>query len=182
MTDLVTRLAQGEPGAADRLAPILDGQLHDIAEALMRRERVDHTLQPTALVNEAYLRLVDQTRVDWQCKTHFLAVAAQAMRRVLVDHARARNRQKRQGDRQRVLLDTSLQAGGLPVGILELDDALEALRKLDEEQHRIAELRLFGGLDTRGIALLLGVTEQVVRRDWRMASKWLESQLNGECR
>lgn len=179
ITDLVAGLATGDRGAAERLTPIVHDALHEIAEVLMRRERGDHTLQPTALVNEAYLRLVDQKRVDWKGRTHFLAVAAESMRRVLVDHARARGRQKRQGDRQRVTLDTDLSRESGPVDILEIDDLLGALQKLDPQQHRIAELRLFAGLDTKEIALALGVTEPVVRRDWRMARKWLEGRLEG---
>jgi RNA polymerase sigma-70 factor, ECF subfamily len=182
ITELVSGLSQGDAGAADRLTPVLYEELRGIADRLMRQERVDHTLQPTALVNEAYLRLVDQTRVDWQGRMHFLAVAATVMRRILVDHARGRNRQKRQGDRQRVMLDSNMPAGAPPMDLLDVDDALKVLRKLDGQQHRIAELRLFGGLETKEVALILGVSELAVRREWRMASKWLAGQLSGQGR
>lgn len=177
ITRLVTRLGTGDALAAEGLAAALYEELRQIAQALMRGERADHTLQATALVSEAYLRLVDQTRVDWRGETHFRAVAAQAMRRVLVDHARARRRHKRQGDRRRLMLETNLAEPAPAVDILELDDLLEKLRALDEQQHRIVEMRLFSDMELKQIAFALGLPMRTVQYDWRMARAWLSSQL-----
>lgn len=143
----------------------------------MRRERSSHTLQATALVNEAYLRLTDQTRVNWQSETHFLAVAAMVMRRVLVDHARGHNRQKRHGNRQKIMLDTGLAAETPAIDILEINDLLERLGVLDGQQERIAEMRLFSQMELKQIALVLDVPLRVIQYDWRMARAWLKGQI-----
>lgn len=171
--------ANADHPAPDRLTSLVYAELRRIAEEFMRQERADHTLQPTALVHEAWLKLADQNLVSWQDESHFLAVAATQMRRILVDHARGRNRLKRGGDRRRMLLDSGLAAGAPLFDVLELDDALNALRMRDEQQHRIAVLKLFGGAETKQIALMLDLTEQTVRREWRMACNCLLIQLTG---
>ena len=178
-TELLTDLSAGNERAADQLLPLVYEQLRDLAEGYLRRERSGHTLQPTALVHEAYLRLVDQTRVDWQGKTHFKAVAAAAMHRVLVDHARAHNRQKRGGEwRRATLYDAFLLAGDRELDPLILDEALEKMRQVDGRQCRVVELRLFGGLTSEEAGRILGVSARTVERDWRMGQAWLRRELD----
>ncbi len=160
------------------LALVYD-ELHELAEACMRRERSGHTLQPTALVHEAFLRLVDQTRVDWQGRTHFKAVAAQAMRRLLVDHARGRNREKRGGGWRRVAIEGAFAPGaGGVLDVMALHEALEKMRMLDQRQAKVVEYRLLGGLDTEETARLLGVSLRTVERDWTMGQAWLRRELS----
>ena len=147
----------------------------------MAGERAGNSLQATALVNEAYLRLVDAQRVRWQDRAHFLALSARLMRRVLVDHARARLFQKRGGGAQRVTLVEGL--GGSderPTDLVALDDALDALEKFDERKSRVVELRYFGGLSVKEAARVLGVSEDTVMRDWKLAKAWLLRELAGE--
>ena len=140
----------------------------------MRRERPDHTLQPTALVHEAYLRLIDQRNVNWQNTAHFFATAAQAMRRIIVDHARRHNAVKRGGDNLKVELDEAQsQRGPLDVDVLKLCDALTALAAFDPQQSRIVELRFFGGLSIEETAEVIGISPATVKRDWSMAKAWL---------
>ncbi len=179
-TMLVAALAEGDGAAADALLPVVYGELHAAAEALLGRERTGHTLQPTALVHEAYLRLVDQSRVNWAGRTHFCAVAAEAMRRVLVDHARARGRRKRGGDRARVALDPG-QLGAAPDGIdpVHLDDALSALERINARAARLVVLRYFGGLSIAEAAGAVGVSDTTVEREWRFARAWLLDRLGG---
>lgn len=180
----VTRLLQawrsGDDEALGRLMPIVEGELRRIARRCMRGERAGHSLQATALVNEAYLRLVDAQRVHWQDRSHFLAMSARLMRRILVDHARARRYQKRGGEAQRVTLVDDL--GGSderPHDLVALDDALEALTRLDKRRGQLVELRFFGGLTVEETAHVLGVSADTVSRDWKLAKAWLMRELRG---
>ena len=181
-SDSVTRLLVdvrlGRRDALDRLLPLVHDELHRIAAGYMRRERADHTLQPTALVNEAYLRLVDQRDVEWRDRAHFLGVAAQLMRMILVDHARARRAAKRAGGAERVSLDdTVIVVGERDVDLLALDEALGRLAALDPRLCRVVELRYFGGLTTRETAEVLGVSTATVEREWATARGWLRREL-----
>ncbi len=175
--------ASGEQPAdvAKKLMPLVYDELRQLAERYLRSERRGHTLQPTALVHEAFMRLIDQSRVDWKGRTHFYAVGAQAMRRILIDHARARGRGKRGGDWQRVLLDevdTPQELGD--VDLVALHEALESLAALDENQARIVELRFFGGLTVKEVAHVLGVSKRKVEGDWTHAKAWLRNALDPE--
>ena len=171
-------LVRGEPADAQALLALAYDELRELAAAYLSRERADHTLQPTALVHEAWMRLIDQSRVDWQGRAHFVGIAAQAMRRILVDHARGRAREKRGGDRRRVELETGLDGGDdAPLDVIDLDRALGDLARLSERQARIVELRFFGGLDTGAIAESLGVSGRTVEREWRFAQAWLAEAL-----
>jgi RNA polymerase sigma factor (TIGR02999 family) len=144
----------------------------------MRAERASHTLQPTALVHEAWLRLIDQTRVEWQGRAHFLAVASQAMRRILCDHARAHKAQKRGGGAPGLALeDTMAVASGSAVDVLDLDEALTALASLDSRQASVVEMRFYGGCAVAEVAEALGVSEKTVKNDWRVARAWLRGRL-----
>ncbi|MFV1965082.1 MAG: sigma-70 family RNA polymerase sigma factor [Pirellulaceae bacterium] len=180
-TELTCALRDGDRAAAADLMPIVYDELRALAASYLARETVSHTLQATALVNEAYLKLVDQTRVDWQGRTHFFAVAAQSMRRILVDHARGRQRKKRGGDRQRIVLDDHLQISrGRDEDLLALDDALNELAERDERQARIVELRFFAGLTVSEVATALGVSKRTIESDWTMIKAWLRRELAGE--
>ena len=186
-SDSVTRLLAdvrlGRRDALDRLLPIVHGELHRIASAYMRRERADHTLQPTALVNEAYMRLVDQREIVWQDRAHFVGVAARLMRQVLVDHARARAAVKRAGAAERIPLDETVLVGPeRDVDLLALDEALERLAALDPDLTRVVELRYFGGLTTRETAEAMGVSTATVEREWATARSWLKRELTREVR
>lgn len=175
----LTQIGRGDPGASARLLPLVYDKLRELADALMRHERTDQTLQPTDLVHEAYLRLIDQTRVDWNGRTHFCAVAAEAMRRILVDHARARRAQKRGGGRQRVALDEANRAvAGRDVDVVDLDEALSRLAELAPREARIVELRFFGGLTNVEVAEVLRVSVRTVEDDWRTARAWLRRGLS----
>ena len=168
----------GDRSAADQLLPLVYDELHGLAEHFMAQERVDHTLQATALVNEAYMRLIDQTQVDWQGRVHFCAVASQMIRRILVDHARKRSAAKRGGGASRVdltdILDLSEEIG---VDLLGLDEALQELRGLHERQARVVELRFFGGLTVQETAAILEISPRTVKGDWRLARAWLRERL-----
>jgi RNA polymerase sigma factor (TIGR02999 family) len=181
ITDLLTDLEEDQSGRKPSPQELLDlvyDELHDLARRYMSRERPNHTLQPTALVHEAYLKLVDQTRVSWQGRTHFLAVGANLMRRILIDHARGHRRAKRGGDWLRVtFLDGLLPSpeDGLSAEqIMDLDRALEELAALDERQAKIVELRFFGGLNVAEVAASLGVSKRTVETDWARARDWLK--------
>jgi RNA polymerase sigma factor (TIGR02999 family) len=180
VADLSEQDAEAAP-AADQLLPLIYDELHRLAVDYMRRERPGHTLQPTALVNEAYLKLVDQTRVNWRGRTHFLAVGAQAMKRLLVDHARARSRDKRGGSWKRVTLGAAVTPQGSPdlepEQLLSLHLAIEELARLDERQARIVELRYFGGLTVAEVAEVLGVSRRTVEEHWVHARVWLKRRL-----
>jgi RNA polymerase sigma-70 factor (ECF subfamily) len=173
----------GRPRAtAEQLMPLVYDELRRLARGYMARESRDHTLQPTALVNEAYLRLIDQSRVNWRGRSHFRAVGARVMRRILIDHARRRGGLKRGGDLQRVTLGDSLLSPPDPdvdlPELLALNDALEELAQLDERQARVVELRFFGGLTTDEIAETLEVSERTVGNDWKHGRAWLKRALS----
>jgi RNA polymerase sigma factor (TIGR02999 family) len=178
VTALLRDWRAGDEAALNRLVPLVERELHRIAGRLMRGERGGHSLQPTALVNEAYLRLFDVQHMDWHDRAHFLAMAARLMRRVLVDHARSKGYQKRGGDAVRVTFD-ELQIGGTTadVQLLALDKALTALGRLDERKAKVVELRFFAGLSVAETADVLGVSAETVMRDWKFAKAWLLQQL-----
>lgn len=178
-TSLLLSLTAGDRSSIDELIPLVYEELRGIAARRLRQERTDHTLQPTALVNEAFLRMADQKDVDWQGRAHFCAVAANMMRRILVDHARQRNAVKRQGGRNRVSLqDTLLPAvSSQPVDIVALDDLLDQLAGFNERQAKVFELRCFGGLEVQETAKVLDVSPATVKNDWRFARAWLASQM-----
>jgi RNA polymerase sigma factor (TIGR02999 family) len=170
----------GDPGALDTLVPLVYAELRRLAHRQMRGERIGHPLQTTALVNEAYLRLVDSHRVHWQNRAHFFAIAAGLMRRVLVDAARARESLKRGGKAVHVSLDDAPGLSRTPdVDVIALDHALEALADLDARKSQVVELRYFGGLSVDETAEALGVSPETVTRDWRMAKLWLVRELKG---
>ncbi len=171
---------RGDASALDELVPLVHQELHRIARRCMAGERGGHTLQATALINEAYVRLVDANRVAWQDRGHFLAVAARAMRRILVDWARARGYQKRGGDAVRVTFDAALAVAEEPGhDFVALDDALEALAAFDERKSRVVEMRFFGGLSVEETARVLAVSPDTVMRDWRLAKVWLRREMRG---
>ena len=184
VTELLRAWGDGDDGALEQLTPLVEGELRRLARAYMRRERRDHTLQATALVNEAFLRLTDARRVRWQDRAHFLGISARLMRRVLVDHARSRGYQKRGGGAERVTLDDGLAASPPEpaVDVLALDRALEALAAVDLRKSRVIELRFFGGLSVEDTADVLHVSVDTVKRDWRLAKLWLLRELEGEGR
>ncbi len=178
VTRMIRELAGGDRGAADRLFPLLYDALHDLAQRYLRRERADHTLSPTALVHEAYLKLVDQSRVDWQGKTHFMGVGAQAMRRILVDHARARQRLKRGAGRARIRLDEEVAlSADRDEDLIAVDEALARLAKIDPRQTAIVELRFFGGLTVEEVAEVLQVSKRTVEAEWTAVRAWLRREL-----
>lgn len=170
--------AEGREQADERLYEAVYPELRRIAAGLMRRERPDHTLQATALVNEAYIQLVDGTRVDWECRAHFFGAAARAMRRILVDHARRRLAERRGGGARRITLDEMQVAGvGSDEGLLAMNDALERLADFDPRGARVVELRVFGGLSVPEAAQLLGVSKRTVDGDWAVAKRYLARAL-----
>jgi RNA polymerase sigma factor (TIGR02999 family) len=170
----------GNPDAVNRLTPQLYDELRRIAAYYMRGERPDHSLQPTALVHEAYLRLVGQDDLHWESRAHFFAIAARAMRNILVDRARARGSAKRGGDVARVPLDEVEALVGAPdLDYLALDAALDALERVDPQQCRVVELRYFAGLGIEETADALGVSPATVKRDWAMAKVWLRRRIEG---
>jgi RNA polymerase sigma factor (TIGR02999 family) len=176
VTQLLLEAQQGKQEAVDQLLPLVYGELRRIAAAHLRRERDGHTLQPTALVHEAYLQLVGQRGLQWQSRAHFMGIAAYLMRQVLVAHARRRSAAKRAG--VLVTLDESLAVGGdADVNILALNEALDALAQADPQRARIVELRYFGGLSIDEAAEVLGVSEATVERGWRTARAWLHREL-----
>jgi RNA polymerase sigma factor (TIGR02999 family) len=181
VTALLLQWGKGEAAARERLIPLVHQELHQIARRCMAGERVGHSLQATALVNEAYVRLVDGKAVAWQDRAHFLAVSARVMRRILVDHARARHAQKRGGAAARVTFDEELVVTDEPSqNFVALDDALEALVKFDERKSRVVELRFFGGLSVEETASVLNVSPDTVLRDWRLAKAWLQGEMRGD--
>jgi RNA polymerase sigma factor (TIGR02999 family) len=164
--------------APDHLVSLLYQELRRLAAGCLRRERPNHTLQPTALVNEAYLRLVNLKQMQWQDRAHFLAMASRLMRRILVDFARSRGYQKRGGDAQQVSFSEALEvAEGQATDVVALHDALEALADVDERKSRVVELRFFGGLSVEETAEVLNVSRETVKRDWQFAKMWLLRQL-----
>jgi RNA polymerase sigma-70 factor (ECF subfamily) len=180
VTALLRQWGDGDEAALERLIPLVHRELHQIARRCMAGERSGHSLQATALVNEAYLRLVDTPNVDWQNRAHFLAVAARIMRRILVDHARARLADKRGGHVERLSFDDALMVLDDPrQDFIALDDALKALAAVDERKSRVIELRFFGGLSIEETAAVLGVGPDTVMRDWRLAKAWLQVEMRG---
>jgi len=178
-TNLLKSISAGDRSAIDQLMPLVYNELRAIAANRLQHERSDHTLQPTALVNEAFLRLADQTRVNWQGKAHFCAVAARMMRRILVDHARRKQAAKREsGGGHLPLRETILPAvSDSPMDMVEVDDLMEQLGRLSPRQAQVFELRCFGGLDVRETAAVLEVSEATVKNDWRFARAWLAGQV-----
>jgi RNA polymerase sigma-70 factor (ECF subfamily) len=181
VTQLLADWSDGDDGALDKLIPLVQPKLHRLAHHYMSRERTGHTLQTTALLNEAYLRLVDDSTHNWQNRTHFMAAAAQLMRRIMVDHARERCSLKRGGGALRVTLDdAALVTGKRSEELLALDEALERLAAQDPRKSRIVELRYFGGLTEEETAAFLKLSDRTVRREWRMARTWLYRALSGK--
>jgi RNA polymerase sigma factor (TIGR02999 family) len=171
--------SQGDQQALDRLMPLLYDELRLIARRYLRRERQDHTLQTTALVHEAFIRLIDQQQVSWQNRAHFFAIAAQMMRRILVDHARGQQADKRGGEAPKLSLDEAMDvAEQQAVDLIALDDALSTLTRLDAQQCRIVELRYFGGLTVEETAEALRISPATVKREWSMAKAWLHRELS----
>jgi len=182
VTRLLAAWQNGDTSAANELFPLVYEELHRVAGRAMRGEDAGHTLQPTALVNEVYLRLVDQKRADWQNRKQFFGVAAQIMRRVLVDHARAHRSEKRGGGVSPVTLDDShdLSPASDTMDILALHEALDKLAELDPEQVRVVELRYFTGLSIEETAQALGVSPATVKREWAVARAWLRRELTAD--
>jgi RNA polymerase sigma factor (TIGR02999 family) len=177
VTGLLLAWRAGDEAALARLTPLVQQELQRIARRCLRAERPDYSLPPTALVHEAYLRLVDTQQVNWQSRSHFLAVAARLMRRVLVDAARSRRRKKRGGGAVQVSLSEGLLTTERPYDLMTLDDALEALATIDPRRSKVVELRFFGGLDVKETAVVLDVSPETVMRDWKLARAWLRREL-----
>jgi RNA polymerase sigma-70 factor, ECF subfamily len=178
VTMLLANMQKGDRDAAGKLMPVIYGELRRLAAHYMRSERPDHTLQPTALVHEAYVRLVENEAVEWQGKAHFMAVAAQLMRRILIDHARGHVAAKRGGRAQKVELEDRFAVNlDHPEELLALDEALTALTQRDARQGRVVELRFFGGLSVEETAEVLGIDPRTVKRDWSAARAWLHRKL-----
>jgi RNA polymerase sigma-70 factor (ECF subfamily) len=179
VTQLLAQLRAGERDAESKLIPLVYAELRRLAAHYLRGERADHTLQPTALVHEAYIRLTGLHEVDWQSRSHFFATAATVMRRILVDHARAQNANKREGCRDAISLEEALVVSpARSLQLIALDDALDRLAKLDVRRSKIVELRFFGGLSEEETGEVLGVSARTVKRDWRVAKAWLYNEVN----
>ncbi len=180
VTDLLVDWAHGDKSALDQLMPVVYDELHRLASRYLAAERSDHTLQATGLVHEAYFRLVDQRQAHWQNRAHFFGIAAQLMRRILVDHARRRHAAKRGDGAQTLSLEEAAdQIPVEPLDILELDRLLDRLAALDPQQGRIVELRFFGGLTVEETAEVLGVSPATVKRGWAVARAWLYREMAG---
>ena len=178
VTQLLIAWSQGDRDSAERLVPLIYDELRQLAARYLARERAEHTLQPTALVHEAYMRLVDLRHVQWQDRTHFFAIAAQAMRRLLVDHARKHRSAKRGGPIRRLSLEeVSEVAASRAPDLVALDEALDGLAEIDPTKASIVELRFFGGLSNQEAAEVMGCSRSTVVRQWRMAKAWLHSEL-----
>jgi RNA polymerase sigma-70 factor, ECF subfamily len=179
VTQLLAHLRKGDRSVMDRLFAVVYQELRNLAGRFFRREAAGNTLQPTALVHEAYVKLVGQSDVDWHGRTHFFAVAAQAMRRILVDHARRRGAAKRGGRGKRVSLDEELLPGVLPnEDLVAVDEALSKLAQLDPHQAQLVELRFFGGLNLAHAAAVLGMSKRTAEREWTMVRAWLRRELS----
>jgi RNA polymerase sigma factor (TIGR02999 family) len=181
VTQFLLAWNKGDQRALDNLIPIVYAELRRLAQYHMKLEAPGHTLQATALVNEAYLRLVDQTRVNWQNRAHFFGAAAQIIRRILVDHARSRHRLKRGGSAVKITLyDEILATEGVELDIVALDQSLTELAKLDQQQERIIELRFFAGLSIKDTAEALNISPATVKRDWATARAWLYREMTSK--
>lgn len=180
VADLAARVSQIGGASTEELSNTLYTELRRLARVYMNRERREHTLQPTALANEAYMRLVGGAEIDWQGRAHFLAIAARTMRAILVDHARKRNAKKRGGDRERVPLQEAIDALGTPdLDVLDVEAALTELRELDARKVEVVEMRFYGGMAAKDIAAVLGVSAATVQDDWYAARAWLRTRLGG---
>ena len=180
ITQLLVEWSDGNQSALDELYPLVYEELHRLARRYMNRERKGHTLQTTALINEAYVRLVDQRNVHWANRSHFFAISAQIMRRILIDHARRQAYAKRGGGAQQVSLEeAAIIVPDQSVDLVRLDEALKSLAEMDPRRSQVVELRYFGGLNNEEIAGVLKVSENTVTRDWNMARAWLYQQLGG---
>ena len=178
ITQILIAWSRGDQSALDKLIPVVYKELRRMAARYLRRERPDHSLQPTALVHEAYIRLIDQTRVDWQNRAHFFGVAAQMMRRILVDHAKATRRQKRSGDVHKLPLDEAMNLyEEQRPDLVALDEAMKRLAEIDPRKSQVVELRYFGGLSVEETAEVIGVSRKTVIRDWMMAKTWLHQEI-----
>jgi RNA polymerase sigma-70 factor (ECF subfamily) len=178
VTVLLAEATKGDQQAASKLVPFVYDELRRLARHYMRRERTDHTLQATALVHEAYLKLVQHQSVDWQNRAHFFGIAAQVMRHILVDHARGHGREKRGAGQQHVSLEEALVfSPEKSAELIKLDESLERLARLDPRQGRIVELRFFGGLTVEETADVLGISPKTVKREWSVAKAWLHGDL-----
>ncbi|NBB73965.1 MAG: sigma-70 family RNA polymerase sigma factor [Bacteroidetes bacterium] len=178
VTQLLVEFQEGNPDAADRLWSEVYDELRRIAHYKLRHERSSHTMSTTALVHEAYLKLIDQSQVEWEDRLHFFAMSSRIMRNILIDYARRRSAQKRGGDRPHVQLDDAIVSAEKSAHVfLALDEALKQLTELDERLGRVVEYRFFGGMQEQEIAELLGVSKRTVRRDWRKAKGWLSRAL-----
>jgi len=181
ITALLIDWSNGDQAALDKLLPLVYEELHRLARHYMRQERAGHTLQTTALINEAYLRLVDQRSVRWQNRAHFFAIAAQLMRRILVDYARSHARAKRGGDVRKVSLDdTALVSHGQAMELVLLDDALKRLAAIDPRKNQVVELRFFGGLSIAETVEVLEISPRTVEREWQLAKAWLRREISNE--
>ena len=180
ITHLLKEWSAGDRRALEKLTPLVYEELHQQAARYLRRERPGHTLQTTALINEAYLRLIDAEDVQWQSRAHFFAIAANLMRRILVEHARRRNAEKRGGSPIRLTLDEGLAvAKETDLDLLAIDEALDKLAAIDSQQARVVELRFFSGLTVEETAAALGVSPKTVKRDWSVARAWLRREMDG---
>lgn len=178
VTVLLREMGEGDGNAPEKLLPLVYDELRRLAHGYLKNERADHTLQATALVHEAYIRLVDWENVSWQNRAHFFAVAAQVMRRILIDYARQKQRNKRDGG-QKLALDEALGYSlSKDVDLIALDDALNGLAKFDEQQAKIVELRFFGGLSIEETAHALKISPATVKRDWTVARMWLHREIS----
>jgi RNA polymerase sigma factor (TIGR02999 family) len=183
LTALLHAWRKGDDAARDKLMSLVYDELRRLAASYLRRERPGHTLQPTALVHEAYLQLIDQSQVSWESRAHFFGAAARLMRRILVDHARAHKAEKRGGGEERLELNEAI---GVPeqkdLNLLALDDALSELARIDPQQSQIVELRYFGGLSIEETAAVLSISPATVKREWSMAKVWLYRQISRDAR
>jgi RNA polymerase sigma factor (TIGR02999 family) len=181
ITERLIAWGAGDRAALDQLLPVVYQELRRMAGNYLRQENPGHTLQPTALVHEAWLRLIDQARVDWRNRAQFFGVAAQMMRRILVDHAKAKHREKRGGDAVKLSLDDVINLSReRAADLIALDDALDELTRVDERKSRVVELRYFGGFTIEEIAQILEVSPETVMRDWKLAKAWLYQQIRQE--
>jgi RNA polymerase sigma factor (TIGR02999 family) len=179
VTQLLVQLRAGDRDAESKLIQLVYSELRRLAAHYLRGERADHTLQPTALVHEAYLRLTSLREFDWQSRSHFFAMAATVMRRILVDHARAQGANKREGLRDAISLDEVLVVSPVrSTQLIALDDALDKLSKFDPRRSKIVELRFFGGMSEEEAGAVLGISARTVKRDWRVAKAWLYNEIN----
>jgi RNA polymerase sigma factor (TIGR02999 family) len=182
ITGLLVDWNAGDQSALEKLLPLVERELHRLAHSYMRRENPDHTLQTTALINETYLRLVDQRKVNWQNRAHFFGIAAQIMRRILLNYARDQNRLKRGGHAVHVSLSEALiMPAEKDRELIALDDALDRLEAIDKRKSRVVELRYFGGLSVEETAEVLGVSPITIMRDWQFAKAWLAREMQNGC-